>query len=149
MADEPCSPHGWTLDTLETYMSDKISALDRFCVAGFQASEKQVNLALTAADKAVAKAEIATDKRFEGVNELRGAMADQAAHLMPRAEYQVQHNGLADRLGVLETTVTATQSSLTARREGVGSIGAIVLGILVGLNSLFAIGALALELLRH
>ena len=45
--------------------------------------EKAVAAALAAADRAVSKADFATEKRFDAVNEFRATLSDQAAHLMP------------------------------------------------------------------
>lgn len=93
MAEGPehCSPHGWTLDTLEKHLSQQIGALDKFCSAAFAQSKERVDMALAASDKAITKAELTTDKRFEGVNEFRAALSDQANSFMPRSEYSVQH----------------------------------------------------------
>lgn len=46
----------------------------------------KVALALTASEKAIGKAEIATEKRFDAVNEFRAQLADQARTFMPRNE---------------------------------------------------------------
>ena len=145
MADEPCSPHGWTLDTLATHLSEKISALDRYCVTSFAQSKERVDMALAASDKAISKAELATDKRFDAVNEFRAALGDQSRELMPRSEYQVQHKSLSDRIDIVTATVTTLNSRLAGKSEGVSSVGATVVGILIGLNSFFALGALAVS----
>ena len=146
MADEePCSPHGWTLDTLEKFMSDKIAALDRFCVTNFAQSKERVDMALAASDKAIVKAENTTEKRFEGVNEFRSALSDQSATLLPRSEYTVQHKALEDRVVVLGNIVTR----MTGKSEGIGNVGSVTLAVLVGVSSLCAIAALGLELFRH
>ncbi len=65
---------------------DIIVERDRLYQAQFLALEKQTILALSASDKAVTKAEMAAEKRFEGINEFRKTLSDQAAHFMPRLE---------------------------------------------------------------
>lgn len=55
----------WTIDTLKEYVEVK-----------FAAANEQVHTALEVSEKAVLKAEAAAEKRFEGLNELRGAMED-------------------------------------------------------------------------
>lgn len=76
-----------------TRVAAKAEALDRLTDSKFitlrtlvDSQAEKVALALTASDKAVAKAELASDKRFEGVNEFREQLRDQAATLMPRSE---------------------------------------------------------------
>lgn len=78
---------GWTVDTLKEFIEQRITDQD-----------KAVQAALIAAKEAVIKAETATEKRFESVNEFRAQLADQSNTLMPRQEYSVQHRALEDRV---------------------------------------------------
>lgn len=78
----------------------------------FAAMEKFMTGVLAASDKAIIKAETATEKRFESVNEFRAALQDQTSTLVPRSEYNVHHKALldtitvlADRLNILERTI--------------------------------------------
>jgi hypothetical protein len=48
--------------------------------------DKASSSALAAAQAAITKAEQAAERRFEGVNEFRGQLADQAATFLPRSE---------------------------------------------------------------
>ena len=80
----------------------------------FDAQDKAVNAALAAAERAVTKAEIASEKRFDSVNEFRAALADSARLLMPRSEYEVNHKGLVERIDRVSTKLE-TQD---ARRFG-------------------------------
>jgi hypothetical protein len=52
----------------------------------FESSERAINAALAAAKEANLKSEVSTEKRFEGVNEFRGQLKDQAATFITRAE---------------------------------------------------------------
>lgn len=74
-------------------------------------------LALEAAKEAVNKAEVATEKRFEGVNEFRAALGDQASRLMPRSETEVRLQGLAERVDV-NTQSILTTAAIQADRIG-------------------------------
>ncbi len=60
-----------------------------------------MNAALAAAEKAVTKAEVATEKRFDGVNEFRQALSDQARDFINRAEYQAEHRNVVERVEAL------------------------------------------------
>ncbi len=104
--------------------------------------DKRVALAFAASEKAIVKAETATEKRFDGVNEFRGVLSDQATTLLPRIEYQVQHQALNDRLGLLTEIVTKLESRLTGKSEGIGIVGTVVLGCVVGFGTL--LGGLAI-----
>ncbi len=64
--------------------------------------DKAVSAALETSEKAIIKAESATERRFEGVNEFRATLADQAANLMPRSEYTVQHQALVEKVNQLQ-----------------------------------------------
>lgn len=82
-------------------------------------SEKVV-LALGAADKAVAKAERATDERFRGVNEFRAQLADQTATFIPRMEAEQRIRQNAEKITALDVAV----QRLTARIDtGEGRTG--------------------------
>jgi hypothetical protein len=102
-------------------------------------------MALAASDKAITKAEVTTEKRFEGVNEFRAALSDQSATLLPRSEYAVQHKAVVDQVNILSDIVT----KMTGRGEGMGTLGTILIGAMVGLNSLVALAALAFAVVRH
>ncbi len=56
----------WTVDTLKLHFEALLDQRD-----------KQIALALSAAEKAVTKAEAATEKRFDSVNEFRQTLSDQ------------------------------------------------------------------------
>jgi len=151
MADptEPCSPHGWTLDTLEKFLSDKISALDRFCNTSFIQQKERVDMALAASDKAITKAEQTTEKRFEGVNEFRAALSDQAQLMLTRTEYQASQQTMNARIAMTAEALTKLEARLVGKHEGVGGIGSIVIGVAVALSSLVSVAALIITLTRH
>src|ERR1700688_482385 len=93
------SPNGWTLDTLEEYLTNQIKSLSKYftdlsaereavnkerftsskeaVTAALAAAEKAISAAMTASEKAILKAEAAAEKRSEASNEIRAAMIDQ------------------------------------------------------------------------
>jgi hypothetical protein len=91
----------------------------------FVALDKNITIAMIAADKAVSKAETATEKRFEGVNEFRQTLADQAATLLPRGEFQVQHRSLMDKIDGLDARLAAIENSGANLQGRVWAVGAI------------------------
>ena len=106
----------------------------------FASMKIAVDAALAAADRAVTKAEIATEKRFEGVNEFRETLRDQASTLLPRSEFDVQHQALEVRLNATVTRVEelARKDWSTVGAYIVGAIG-IVAMILTALGHGFSL----------
>ena len=98
----------------------------------FDAQEKAVNAALAASDRAVNKAEMASEKRFDAVNEFRAALADSARLLMPRIEAEQRIAPLDKMISDLKTTVEAKDN------KGAGiSIG--LMAVVTGISVLSAI----------
>jgi uncharacterized coiled-coil protein SlyX len=106
----------------------------------FEAQEKAVNAALAAAQKAVDKAETASDKRFEGVNEFRAALADSARLNMPRTECEQQIKTLSEKVDAVTQRLTAREN----RGEGKGQLWALLGSIIAVIASIIAV-ALAIK----
>jgi hypothetical protein len=66
---------GWTLDTLYLHIERR-----------FADQQDAVGAALRAAEKATDKADAASEKRFEGVNEFRETLKDQQSTFITRTE---------------------------------------------------------------
>jgi len=107
--------------------------------AALLAQREAIQAALAAQDRAVSKAEMAAEKRFEGVNEFRAQLGDQQRTLMPRVEAENRMNALAEKIGVLEGFRTEQLSKGSGAREGYGfAIG--VVGLVLALLSIISIG---------
>ncbi len=135
---------GWTIETLHEHLKSRLDAMDKLAderenrnVERFGAAQDRVEVAMEAAEKATGKAETAIDKRFDGVNELRGALSDQAALMLPRTEYSAQHQSMIEKIDELKDRVG--RLNLT----NWSAIGGYIVGA-VGILS-----ALALILSRH
>ena len=134
---------GWTIDTVLQHVLALVSAeatrVDQLFQARdaavdrlFISQREAVNLALTAADRAVTKAEIASEKRFEGVNEFRAQLGDQQRTLMPRAEAESRINELNAKVGVLERFRTEQLGKGVGSKEGWGmAVGFVALVLTV------------------
>jgi hypothetical protein len=99
----------------------------------FQAQEKAVAAAMLSADRAVAKAEAASEKRFESVNEFRSAMNDQSRSFISRneAEQRMLSNaekvdGLAIRLERIEGRGQGLNAGWAILTGAVGLVGVAV-----------------------
>jgi hypothetical protein len=100
----------------ESKTHNTLISLREYVDIRFDAQEKAVNAALAAADRAVNKAEVASEKRFENMNEFRGALADSARLLMPRSESEQSVRVLTEKFEILEKRV----NSRDERNSGAG-----------------------------
>lgn len=105
---------GWSVDTLKEYVEQRFTDQDR-----------AVQSALLAAKEAVIKAETATEKRFESVNEFRQQLSDQTNTFLSRPEYNAQHKALEDKVSFLVDARNQTEGKST----GYGLSWSIFLGI--------------------
>ena len=87
--------------------------------------------ALDAADRAVNKAEMASEKRFDAVNEFRATLSDQQRTLMPRNEAELMIKSINEKVDALNLTTIARQSE----KQGIGQGWGYAVGV-VGLISL-------------
>jgi hypothetical protein len=88
-ADGTFASHSLEAVYAEIKRLDQLRTADQVAViAALASAEKAVAAALAASEKAVAKAEVNQAAVNEGQNEFRGALRDQAASLMPRAEVE-------------------------------------------------------------
>jgi hypothetical protein len=78
---------------------------------------ESVQAALDATREAIRKADAATEKRFDAVNEFRKALSDQTATFLPRTEYDTAHDSLAARVGVVNDRIAAIELRLTSRLD--------------------------------
>ena len=78
---------GWTVDTLHSHVVRLLQESDKRYEQRFQAQEKSVKDALASADRAVNKAETASEKRLDSVNEFRKTLSDQTGTFLTRAEF--------------------------------------------------------------
>ncbi len=83
----------------------------------FDAQQEAVRQALLSAEKAVTKAEIASEKRFEGMNEFRQSLTDQTNTYMPRAEYTVQHKALSEKVDIMIDRISINERSISEIKD--------------------------------
>lgn len=144
MTKEPCSPQGWTTDTLEKHLTSRIQSVETILNIRLDGVEKNVDSAYSAADKALTKAEHANEKRFEGVNEFRKALTDQTATFIPRSECELQIKSLNEIISSSVDRISRIESRGLGKAESVSAMGALTVGILLGITALAAILAVFL-----
>jgi hypothetical protein len=134
----------WTPDTLRVLMHSEfdtiraqISALDRLTEARSRAQDEKVTLALASAQTAVTKAEVATERRFEGVNEFRSTLSDQAREFVTRREFEQLRDASNERIREMQTRLDKTEGRSGGLQSGYGflvaGIGAVVLIVNLGI----------------
>lgn len=96
----------WNVDTLKRHTDALFALRDVAVVAALVAQEKAVAAALAAQKEAVNKAENASEKRFESVNEFRAQLADQNKTFATRADF----DNLKETLNKLELAVSRTEN---------------------------------------
>lgn len=118
----------WTVDTLHEHMRQRVgdlwAHLDSRAVAQQTAMHEAistinriVDVRFDASKEAVDKAQDATEKRFEAVNEFRAQLADQASTFIPRREVETLVDRLTDQITELFSLARAVQADTISRTE--------------------------------
>jgi hypothetical protein len=105
----------WTIATLKEYAEALLNAQEKLFTRRSEDADKAIQAALVSAEKAVTKAETATEKRFEGQNEFRGQLNDVINTFMPRAEYSAAHQAVIDRIDAISAKGDADIARNTER----------------------------------
>ena len=137
MPDRDPNGERWTLETLRIFFDKLIEANDaryqqRFqqqgeaLTAAFLAQKSAVDAALAAADRAVTKAEIASEKRFDAVNEFRRSLDDLSRLQMPRLECEQRLGTLKEQVDRIEDIVRGKAAQNSGSRDSWAMIVAII-----------------------
>ena len=111
-----------------------INANDKNYNQRFDNVTAATNAALAASDRAVTKAELASEKRFDAVNEFRATLADQQRNLMPRNEVEIINNSLSERLEKIENRLILIEGKGVGIGQGMGYVIGII-GAIIGVVS--------------
>ncbi len=126
---------GWTVATLKVHLQRQHDDLIVFLNERSLAQGEAMRTALAAAEKAVSKAEVANEKRFESVNEFRAQLLDQQNTLLTRNEYTAKHDALVARIDAMDKQLSETHGRSTGVRLSAGAL----IGALSGLGALVTI----------
>lgn len=107
-----------------------------------EADKTAIAAALSAAERAVAKAEQAAEKRFEGLNELRKVVTDVLSTLISRAEAEALFKGMGKDISTLTARVDRAEGSGSGKMQNWTAINGIIPWAI-------AAGALLLSIWRH
>ena len=133
MSDEISLSRGWTIESYVAHNESMREETDRRYQQRFTAQEQAVAAALTSAKEAVSKAEAASEKRFDSVNEFRATLADQSATLISRTEVDQRFKGIDEKVDIimgrmdrLEGRAGGQTSTWAYIIAGIGLVGTIV-----------------------
>lgn len=124
--------------SLREYLMAQINAAEQRSDIRFEAMKEQVAAAFDSSQRAIDKADIATEKRFEGVNEFRAALSDQATRFVTTQTLEA----LGDKLQAAIERNREDLDALSQRvdlREGVTEGSRLTWGTMAGLLSAFGI----------
>lgn len=108
-----CVPE-WTVTTL----------YDHFTILLEHQKESSM-LARNMADKALQKAELASEKRFESVNEFRSSLNDYVKTLVTKTEFDIHTKNHNNRIEKIEKEIFLAMG----QRQGLGAGWAILIGL--------------------
>lgn len=115
----------------------------RELVYEFRQSDKEaLAAAMAAAKEAIAKAEDATEKRLELLNEFRGQAEVQQANYLRIPVYEAKHSELITRVERLEAWVSTTQGREKGISSTSGVLMAVAMFVFVALGGIAAVVAL-------
>jgi hypothetical protein len=107
--------------------------------AALGAAKEAVAAALQAAKEAVNKAEIATEKRFDAVNEFRSSLTDLTRTMMPRTEADGLIKAQADKIDVALARLDKSEGRTGATSSSITFLVAVG-AVLVSLFGVFYVG---------
>jgi hypothetical protein len=109
-------------------LNKRIDDAEDRTVERFGNAKDAVASALAASQAAVAKSEMATEKRFEAVNEFRETLSDQNRTFVRSIEYNAQHTAMIDKIDIIAKQATATDSIVRSKLSTVASGPAFLIG---------------------
>lgn len=123
------------IDEAEKRNGQRFDAQQEAVATAMIAQEKAVLAAMAAAEKAVTKAESSSEKRFESVNEFRKTLSDQTNSFLTRAEFNVQHSGLSEKIETASSRINYIDKSIGEIKER-GAGRSDIWGILISAISM-------------
>ena len=135
---------------MREYLIAQINAAESRANLRFEAMKEQVDTAFKSSQLAIDKADIATEKRFEGVNEFRAALSDQATRfvtletlqsLSDKLQTSIDRNredliALSNRINVREGEVSGSRLTLGSIAMLIGATGGVLAIVVVVANVL-------------
>jgi hypothetical protein len=109
--------------------------------AALASQQKETAAAFECSEKAIDKAELAAEKRFESVNAFRQTLSEQTSTFMPRTEVDQEIRSLAAQIGALTSRIERSEGKGSGLQAGWGYLVAALTLLLLAATG--AIGLLA------
>lgn len=116
----------WNVDSLKEHFESLQDEIEKRNSQRFLDTKTAVDAALAAAEKAVTKAEVATEKRLEGVNEFRKSLEDVGRLQMPRAEQEAINKGQDQKIDGIIARLDKTEGKGIGIGQALGWIIAAI-----------------------
>jgi hypothetical protein len=123
--------------SLREYLEEKFAAVE----ARFESVDARFMAALSNQERALQKAEAASEKRFDAVNEFRAALADNFRTLMPRAESEQARAIIHEKIDMLTIRINKRED------RGIG-MGQFAAWIIAAVGFISAISTIVIMLTR-
>lgn len=130
--DKYIEQHKYVLNQLDKFDSRHMLLLTR--LEGFSL-KNEVVAAMASSEKAVSKAEMATEKRFDSVNEFRAQMADMQTTLVRKSEVDLRFESLEKKVDAAVAMLQLNQGRSTGLSSA-GGVLVIIISFLIGIASL-------------
>jgi hypothetical protein len=130
----------WTPTTLYMHLLSIIDEREKRYDQRFSDMDTALRAAMTASEKAILKAEHATERRFEAVNEFRSTLSDQANQFITRSEAEAATERNTERIQELTDRINRSEGRGAGLGAGwgylVGAVGAVaaVVAVIVGVR---------------
>lgn len=116
-------------------MPDSNVSLREYVDIRVDALEKAFTISLANQDRAVSKAEVAAEKRFDSVNEFRSALSDSSRLLMPRSESEQITKGMEEKINVLTERLNARDE----RGRGSSQVWIAIAAVIAAITSMLTV----------
>ena len=120
------------IESNDSKYAQRFNDLQHYIQAAVDYQKESIHASLKSAETAVLKAEMASEKRFDAVNEFRNTLADQQRTLMPRSEAEIVSKGIDSRLDEISNKLMIRQGEKRGTTEtyaGMVSIISIIIAL--------------------
>jgi len=120
------------LEAAYKLMEARLGTLDQ----QIKSVHREIDIETAATKTAIQKAEMATEKRFESVNEFRAQMADQSALFISRREVEATIGGISEKVSAITDRINRSEGKGSGMSQIIAWIFGSV-GLVVGLIAIF------------
>lgn len=132
----------WTLESLREHLVGLIELKEEITDAKLSEIRTLMEAIRRSTDQALTKSELASEKRFEGINEFRQAMLDQQRTYMPRQEAELVFTELRRTVAGIQRCDDQGTSRKSGMKEGLAIVIAVTAGVISIVGFLLNLGKL-------